>query len=144
VTQIKSRDKEAVRETNLRADLPVRDVAVGDPHRWNLVSPVDCPGSIQLSDTAGRNATLAGELRIPASSLIHGSGRVGGDVDAWVKKGPQLDSRAMTRCFNPPGSSEMVTAHSEVWRIGDRNRCFPPNGKVPQPAFRADMFLPKA
>src|SRR5882672_2689638 len=49
---------------------------------------------ILTGDTKGTPATLAGELRIPkpgsdrlpAVVLIHGSGGVGGNVDAWAKE----------------------------------------------------------
>src|SRR5258705_12378514 len=49
---------------------------------------------ILTGDTKGAPATLAGELRIPkrgsdrlpAVILIHGSGGVGGNVDAWAKE----------------------------------------------------------
>jgi dienelactone hydrolase len=49
---------------------------------------------ILTGDTQGTPATLAGELRIPkpgsdrlpAVVLIHGSGGVGGNVDAWAKE----------------------------------------------------------
>src|SRR5262249_36203348 len=49
---------------------------------------------ILTGDTKGTPAMLAGELRIPkpgsdrlpAVVLIHGSGGVGGNVDAWAKE----------------------------------------------------------
>ncbi len=62
---------------------------------------------ILTGDTKGAPATLAGELRIPkpgserlpAVVLTHGSGGVGGNVDAWAKEilirraSPSWDSR---------------------------------------------------
>src|SRR5215831_19025685 len=49
---------------------------------------------ILTGDSKGAPATVAGELRIPkpgsdrlpAVVLIHGSGGVGGNVDAWAKE----------------------------------------------------------
>src|SRR5262252_3369326 len=49
---------------------------------------------ILTGDMKGAPATLAGELRIPkpgsdrlpAVVLIHGSGGVGGNIDAWAKE----------------------------------------------------------
>jgi len=57
---------------------------------------------ILTGDTKGTPATLAGELRIPkpgsdrlpAVILIHGSGGVGSNVDAWAKEINSLGIRA--------------------------------------------------
>jgi dienelactone hydrolase len=59
---------------------------------------------ILTAETKGAPATLAGELRIPkpgsdrlpAVVLIHGSGGVGGNVDAWAKEVNSLGIAAFT------------------------------------------------
>ena len=38
----------------------------------------------------------------------------------------------------------LFVVRSEIRLVGSRDRSFPPVGEVPQPAFGADMFFPRA
>src|SRR5258708_16444642 len=78
---------------------------------------------ILTGDMKGAPATLAGELRIPkpgsdrlpAVILIHGSGGVGGNVDAWAKEINSLGIAAfILDAFSGPGIISTVSDQSQL------------------------------
>ncbi len=78
---------------------------------------------ILTGDTKGAPATLAGELRIPkpgsdrlpAVVLIHGSGGVGGNVDAWAKEINSLGVAAfILDAFSGRGIVSTVSDQSQL------------------------------
>src|SRR6516165_9204677 len=78
---------------------------------------------ILTGDTKGAPATLAGELRIPkpgsdrlpAVILIHGSGGVGSNVDAWAKEMNSLGIAAfILDAFSGRGIVSTVSDQSQL------------------------------